>query len=98
MSLCFSAASLHFRRKSPSDIRLEKKENLQISENDNLYELICKEYDLHNIGLVHSSNTDPLIVSGIFESVLCNALAGLLRNELNALYDAFNNLKTYVRV
>lgn len=25
MSLCFSAASLHFRRKSPSDIRLEKK-------------------------------------------------------------------------
>lgn len=49
--------------------------------------------NLHNIGLVNSGNTGPLIVSSIFESIFCNALTGLLCDELNTLYNSINNLK-----
>lgn len=44
---------------------------------------------------MNSSNTGPLIISGIFKSILCDALAGLLCNELNTLYNTINNLKIY---
>lgn len=44
---------------------------------------------------MHSCNAAPLIISGIFKSVVCNALAGLLCNEFNTLYDSINNLKTH---
>lgn len=44
---------------------------------------------------MHSCNAAPLIISGIFKSVLCNALAGLLRNEFNTLYDSIDDLKTH---
>ena len=56
---------------------------------------MCIESNLHNIGLMNSSNTGPLVISGIFESIICNALAGLLCNELNTLYNSINNLKIY---
>lgn len=44
---------------------------------------------------MNSGNTGPLIISGIFKSILCDALAGLLCNELNTLYNSVNNLKIY---
>lgn len=44
---------------------------------------------------MNSSNTGPLIISGIFKSILCDALAGLLCNELNTLYNSVNNLEIY---
>lgn len=44
---------------------------------------------------MNSCNTGPLIISGIFKSILCDALAGLLCNELNALYNSINNLKIH---
>lgn len=47
---------------------------------------------------MHSCNAAPLIISGIFKSVLCNALAGLLCNEFNTLYDSINDLKTQYTV
>lgn len=53
------------------------------------------ESNLHNIGLMNSSNTGPLVISGIFESIICDALAGLLCDELNTLYNSINNLKIY---
>lgn len=53
-----------------------------------------KEQILHDISLMHCCNAAPLIISGIFKSVVCNALAGLLCNEFNTLYDSIDNLKT----
>lgn len=44
---------------------------------------------------MHSCNAAPLIISGIFKSVLCNALAGLLCNKFNTLYDSIDDLKTH---
>lgn len=43
---------------------------------------------------MHSCNTAPLVISGIFKSILCNALAGLLCNKLNTLYNSIDDLKT----
>lgn len=42
---------------------------------------------------MHSCNTAPLVIPGIFKSVLCDALAGLLCDELNTLDDSIDNLK-----
>lgn len=44
---------------------------------------------------MHSCNTAPLVISGIFKSILCNALAGLLCNKLNTLYNSIDDLKTH---
>lgn len=44
---------------------------------------------------MHSCYTAPPIISGVFKSVLCNALAGLLCNEFNTLYDSIDDLKTH---
>lgn len=49
--------------------------------------------NIHNICLVHSSHVASLIVSGIFKSKLCNALAGFLCDQLDALHNPINNLK-----
>lgn len=51
------------------------------------------EYNLHDICLMYSSNTGPLIIPCIFKSILCNALACLFCNELNTLYNSIDNLK-----
>lgn len=42
---------------------------------------------------MHSCDTAPLVVSGIFKSIFSNALAGLFCDELNTLYNSINNLE-----
>lgn len=60
-----------------------------------LFCIVClkRSVNIHNIRLVHCSHVASLIVSGILKSKLCNALAGFLCDQLDALHNPINNLK-----
>lgn len=55
------------------------------------------ETNLHDVGLVNSGDTGPLIIPGVLEGILSDALAGLLCNELDTLHHSINNLKRYTK-
>lgn len=48
--------------------------------------------DSHDVCLVHGRHTAALVVSGVLEGVLCDASAGVLRDQFDALDDTINNL------
>lgn len=47
----------------------------------------------HDVGFVDGRHAGSLVVSGVFEGVLCDASARVLRDQFDALNDAVDNLK-----
>lgn len=47
----------------------------------------------HDVGLVDGRHAGSLVVSGVFKGVLCDASAGVLRDQLDALNDAVHDLR-----
>lgn len=50
-------------------------------------------HDSHDVGFVHCCDVAPVVVPSILEGKLCNALARLFCDKLDALHDTINNLK-----
>lgn len=70
---------------------MTKQTEIEISQ------VLGHEINLHDVGLVNSGDTGPLIIPGVLEGILSNALAGLLCNELDTLHHSINNLKRYTK-
>lgn len=47
----------------------------------------------HDVGFVDGRHAGSLVVSGVFEGVLCDASARVLRDQFDALNDAVDDLK-----
>lgn len=58
--------------------------------------LIVLSYS-HDVGFVDGRHTASLVVSGVFEGVLCDASAGVLGDQFDALNDAINDLQQQER-